>query len=150
DDFATLANEGEDLGLPGWPLLAAILNSSEDSRDDAMKIVAVFIALNASNADLTGSHLDCLAALARESGRRGEAARRAYHYGFNVVAGWPEDARRLVFSKTRVPTEAGSWRSGREVVQGGDGLDQRHVLARDYASMLGKREPEHRDVPGAE
>lgn len=150
DDFATLASDGGDLGLPGSPLLAAILTSLGDSRDDATKIVAAFVGLNASNAKLAGSHLGSLTALAEEKGRKGEAARRAYRHGFNVVTGWPEDARRQVFGETRVPTEDGSWRSGREVIQGGDGLDPRHVLARDYASVLGKHEPEHTESPDAD
>lgn len=151
DDFETLASDGGDLGLPGWPLLAAVLTSLGDSRDDATKIVAAFTGLDASNAKLAGSHLGSLAALAEEKGRKGEAARRTYRHGFSVVARWPEDARCQVFGETHVLTEAGSWHCGREVVQGGDGLDPRHVLARDYASMLGKLEHtevlDAKDVP---
>lgn len=150
DDFATLASNGGDLGLPGWHLLAAVLTSLGDSRDDATLIVAAFVDLDASNAKLAGFHLGSLAALAKEKGRKGEAARRAYRHGFNVVAGWSEDARRQVFGEAWVPTEDGSWRSGREVVQGGDGLNPKYVLARDYASMLGKHEPEHTEVPDAD
>ncbi len=150
DDFATLANDAGNVGLPGWPLLAAALISPEDSRDYAMTIVAAFTGIKASDTDLAGTHLDCLAALTAENGRKGEAARRAYRHGFNVVSGWPEDARRQVFGGIRVPTEAGGWRSGRQVVQGGDGLDPRHVLARDYASMLGRREAPHAESTDAE
>ena len=149
DDFTTLANGNGDLGLPGWPLLAATLTSLQDSCDHAKRIVAAFAGLDASNAKSAGIHLDSLGVLAEEKGRKGEAARRVYRHGFNVVAVWPEDVRRLVFGGTRVLTEAGSWRSGREVVQGGDGLDPRHVLARDYASMLGRRELQHAEVPNA-
>ena len=67
DDFTTLANDSGDLGLPGWPLLAAVLTSPEDGRDDAMKIVAAFADLDASDANLAGTHLDSLAALAEEN-----------------------------------------------------------------------------------
>lgn len=143
EDFVTLANEGAALGLPGWPLLAAILTSPEDSGDDTTKIVAAFRGLDTSDTELAGAHLNCLAALARENGRRGEAARRAYRHGFSVVAGWPEHARQQVFAGTRVPTEAGSWRSGREVVQDGDGLELGRVLARDYSSILGRPKPRY-------
>lgn len=149
-DFMTLAISGDDIGLPGWPLLAAVLSSLGDGCDDATKIVAAFTALSASDAKLAGTHLDSLAALAQEKGRKGEAARGAYRHGFNVVAGWSEEARREVFSVTRVLTEAGNWGRGCEVVQDGDGLDPRHVLARDYASMLGRREPQHAEAPNAE
>ncbi|WP_067732778.1 sacsin N-terminal ATP-binding-like domain-containing protein [Novosphingobium naphthalenivorans] len=139
DDFATLAQDGGDVGLPGWPLLAAVLTSEAD-RGDTMKVVAAFAEIHSSGADLAGTHLDHLAALAEENGRKGEAARRVYRHGFNIVTCWPEETRRRVFGGTLVPTEAGNWRSGREVVQGGDGLDPNYVLARDYASALGKRE----------
>ena len=139
DDFATLAKDSGDVGLPGWPLLAAVL-ASEADRGDAMKVVAAFVEINSSDANLAGTHLDRLARLAEENGRKGEAARRTYRHGFNVVARWSEESRRQLFAGMAVPTEAGNWRSGREVVQGGDGLDPNYVLARDYASALGKRE----------
>ncbi len=139
DDFATLAKDGVDVGLPGWSLLAAVLTSEVD-RGDTMKVVAAFAEIHSSGADLAGTHLDHLAALAEENGRKAEAARRVYRHGFNIVTRWPEETRRRVFGRTLVPTEAGNWRSGRDVVQGGDGLDPNYVLARDYASALGKRE----------
>jgi hypothetical protein len=146
DDFTVLANAGSSLGLPGWPLLAAVLTSVGESREDAMKSLAAFTSLDASHARLAGAHLDCLAALAGEHGRKGEAARRAYRHAFGIIAGWPEGARREVFGRTRVPTEAGNWRSGREVVQDGDGLDPTQILARDYASTFEKDGPRHTKV----
>src|SRR5690606_10322722 len=114
DDFTTLANAGSSLELPGWPLLAAVLTSVGDSREDATKTLAAFTGLDSTNPRLAGAHLACLAALAVEQGRKGEAALGAYRHAFSVVAGWPESARREVFGRTRVPTEAGTWRSGRE------------------------------------
>ena len=143
DDFTTLADAGSSLELPGWPLLAAVLTSVGDSREDAMETLAAFTSLDSTNPKLAGTHLDCLAALAAEQGRRGEAALRAYRHSFSVVAEWPERARREVFGRTRVPTEARNWRSGREVVQDGDGLDPTRVLARDFASMFDKDGPQH-------
>lgn len=88
DDFATLAQDGGDVGLPGWPLLAAVLTSEAD-RGDTMKVVAAFAEIHSSGADLAGTHLDHLAALAEENGRKGEAARRVYRHGFNIVTCWP-------------------------------------------------------------
>ena len=149
DDFATLAKDSGDIGLPGWPLLAAVL-ASEADRGDAMRVVAAFAEVHSSDTiNLAGTHLDRLAALAKENGRKGEAARKVYRYGFNVVACWPEESRRQVFAGMLVPTEAGNWRSGREVVQGGDGLNPNYVLARDYASALGKREASPAERHGA-
>jgi hypothetical protein len=147
-DFATLAKDSGDAGLPGWPLLAAVLISEAD-HGDTMKVVAAFAEIHSSDANLAGTHLGRLARLAQENGRKGEAARRAYGHGFNVVARWPEESRRQVFAGMPVPTEAGNWRSGREVVQGGDGLDPNYVLARDYASALGKREASPAERHGA-
>lgn len=148
DDFATLAKDSGDVGLPGWPLLAAVLASEVDGGN-VMKVVAAFAEILPSNANLAGTHLDRMATLAAENGRKGEAARRAYRHGFNVVARWREETRYQVFGETLVPTEAGDWRSGREVVQGGDGLAPNYVLARDYASTLGKREAAPAERHGA-
>jgi hypothetical protein len=138
DDFTVLAGDGEDLKLPGWPLVAAILNSLKDRRDDALRIIAAFSGLNSSSADLAVDHLDRLAELAEGGGTRGEAARRVYHHGFDVVARWSEEARRRVVGSSRVPTADGGWRSGREVIEDGDGIDPRHLLARDCARTLRK------------
>lgn len=148
DEFATLAKDSGDVGLPGWPLLAAVLISETD-RDDSRKVVAAFTEIHPSDTNLAGTHLNRLATLAEENGRKGEAARRVYRYGFNVVSRWPEETRRRVFGETPVPTEAGDWRNGREVVHGGDGLDPNYVLARDYASALGKREASPAERHGA-
>lgn len=148
DDLATLAKDSSAVGLPGWRLLAAVL-ASEADRGDAMKVVAAFAEIHSSDANLAGTHLDHLAVLAKENGRKGEVARKVYRYGFNVVARWPEEPRRQVFAGMLVPTEAGNWRSSREVVQGGDGLDPNYVLARDYASALGKGEASSAERHGA-
>lgn len=148
DDFVTLAKGSGDVGLPGWRLLAAVL-ASEADRGDTVKVVAAFAEIQFSDANLAGAHLDHLAAQAKENGRKGEAARKVYRYGFNIVARWPEESRRQVFAGMLVPTEAGNWRIGREVAQGGDGLDPNYVLAREYASALGKRDTSPAENPGA-
>src|SRR5690606_22266689 len=93
DDFVTLAKDSGDVGLPGWRLLAAVL-ASEADRGDTVKVVAAFAEIQFSDANLAGTHLGQLAALAEEHGRKGEAARRAYRHGFNVVVRWPEETRR--------------------------------------------------------
>lgn len=141
EDFTALASDGGDLRLPGWQLIAAVLTFLSDDREHALKIIAAFSELDDSNADLAASHLDCLATLADEKGRKGEAARRAYLRGFDAVTKWPEDLRRRVLSGTRVPNEAGGWRSGREVIEDGDGVAPTHLLAQDCASMLRKHDP---------
>jgi hypothetical protein len=150
DDFTALAGDGGDLRLPGWPLVAAILTSLKERHDDALRIIAVFSGLDASNADSTANHLNSLADLAEGKGRTCEAARRAYLHGFDVVAKWPEEGCRRVFSGTRVPTEGGEWRSGREVIQDGDGIDPKHLLARDCASTLRRNDLRTAHAPDVE
>jgi hypothetical protein len=150
DDFSVLAGDGRDLRLPGWPLVAAILTSLKDRRDDALRIIVAFSGLDASGAGSAAAHLDSLAELAEGRGRMGEAARRAYLHGFDVVARWPEEARRRVFSGSRVPTEGGGWRSGREVIEDGDGIDPKHILARDCATTLRRNDLRTAHAPNVE
>ena len=150
DDFTVLAADGGDLRLPGWPLVAAILSSLKDRRDDAVRVIAAFSALDVARAESTADHLDSLAEIAEGKGRRGEAARRAYLHGFDVVASWPEEARRRVFSGSRVPTEGGGWRAGREVIQDGDGIDPNHMLARDCATTLRRNDLRTTHAPEVE
>jgi hypothetical protein len=150
EDFTVLAGDGADLRLPGWPLAAAILDSLKDRPDDALRIIAAFSGLDASNAGSAAGHLDSLAELGEGKGRRGEAARRAYLHGFAVVARWSEEARRRVFSDSRVPTEGGGWRSGREVIEDGDGIDPRHILAQDCATTLRRNDLRTAHAPDVE
>jgi len=140
-DFAVVAQSGTELGLEGWPLVSAILRSLKDQTEDVVKLVAAFAGLEASGAVAAGKHLNCLATLVQETGRAAEAARRIYLRAFEVIAKWPEAARRQVFLATRVPTESGVWREGREVIQDGEGIEPAHLLAGDYASILRRREP---------
>lgn len=150
DELITLARDGSDLRLPGWPLLSAVLTSVGDQRDIALAIVAAFVELGESNAKLTAGHLDSLAALAEEKGGKGEAARRSYLSGFSIIANWSEEARCDVFSDSRVPTEGGQWRSGREVIESGEGVEPNHVLAGECASLLRVNDQESVHVPDVE
>ena len=147
-DFALLAQTGVDLGLDGWPLVSAVLTSLRDQTEDILKLVAAFAGLDASGADIAGTHLDCLAALAQGTGRAAEAARRIYLRAFDVIAKWPEAARRRVFHAARVPTESGVWREGREVIQDGEGIEPAHLLAAEYAPMLRRSDPTPPLSPG--
>ena len=135
-EFTALANANADVKLLGWPLLATILTSLTDDREGALKIISAFSEPSDADADLVAQHLDSLAGIAAQRGTNGDAARRAYLKGFEIVANWPEAVRREVFNGTRVPNEAGGWRSGREVIEGGDGIAPAHVLARECASHL--------------
>lgn len=138
DDFAVMARVGANLALPGWPLMASILAADLSDADIALTIVKAFSRVE--RPELAGDHLAALATLADENGRSGEAARRAYRYGFDAVATWSEEARKQVFGRTRVPNEAGGWRIGCEVLEDGDGVSPEHVLAREYSSKIRPRQ----------
>ena len=140
ETFVALANANADLKLPGWPLLAAVLASSESCPKRAASIVEAFSEVSGNNAALVAEHLDSLAGIAAESGTTSGAAKRAYMRGFEIVANWSEASRRKVFVGTRVPTKAGGWRSGREVLEGGNGIAPTHVLTQEFASRLGTHE----------
>src|SRR5207244_984631 len=60
DDFITLANDGGDLRLPGWPLLAAVLSSLKGNRSDTLATIAAFASLDASDPISTAGHLNSL------------------------------------------------------------------------------------------
>ena len=151
DAFMTLAIDSVDLALPGWPLLAAVLSSEPDegNREPIERFAARFSQLSSADPAVAGRHLDALAARAATRGPVGAAARRAYEHGFDVVATWPDDARRGVFRGTRVPTRAGGWRCGREVIDASDGVAESHLLAPTYASKIGKRPSQSSDGDAA-
>ena len=139
EDFRILAKTGTNLKLPGWPLLAAVLTSTDD-RSQVAKIVRAFADPSDTDTHLAARYLDALAVVAMEQvGNTKDAAERVYLQGFKVVAMWPEASRRSVFSDTHVPNMAGVWRSGREVIEGRDGVAPMHVLAKKYASYLSKQ-----------
>ena len=134
--FTALANANADVKLPGWPLLAAVLSSSRDCPEQVKGIVEAFSEVPDEDADLVAQHLDSLAGIAAEGGTSSPAASQAFRRGFEIVAKWSAGSRRRVFSGTRVRTKAGVWRSGREVIENGDGIAPAHVLVHEFASRL--------------
>ena len=147
DDLVVLAESSNDLVLPGWRLLAALLLSARDTDRDVATFCTSFRQLSECDHDLAGRYLDALAELASRKDPTGEAAQRAYEHGFKAVAKWSDEARCRVFRRTRVPTVGGQWRSGREVVLEPDlGVAPTHVLARTCAATF--RMHDDHDVPG--
>ena len=137
DDLIVLAESSDDLVLPGWRLLAALLLFVRDTDRDVATFCTSFRQLSECDHDLAGRHLDALAELASRKNPTEEAAQRAYEHGFRAVAEWSDEARCGVFRRTRVPTVGGQWRSGREVVLEHDrGVAPTHVLARTCAAMF--------------
>ena len=151
EQFTELAKMGADLKLPGWPLLAAVLSSIDGDPDGVREVADSFHEVSETEPGKAGRHLEALAAVVdRDAGHR-EAAEEAFRHGFGAVAKWAEDARRRAFSKTRVPTMSGGWRSGREVLAEDNGVAPAHVLADAYAAMIpGRKETvDDRDVDEA-
>ena len=138
EDLTVLALEGHDPGLPGWKLVSALLSALRDDPPQSLEFITAFAALDIDHTDLTARVLDRFASLAGDRGRSGEAARRLYLRGFEVVAQWPEKLRRRVFAHVSVPTRDGGWRTGNAVAEDGNGISPAHLLATECALILRK------------
>ena len=145
DSLVVLANEGADLALPGWRLLAAVLSTAasdqgpELNREVLDRVVSSFGHVPHTCPEIAATHLNALAELAQRPRPLGPAARRVYDSGFEAVVGWPQDKQHEVFAGTLVPTEGRVWRSGREVVKEPNGIVPTYVLEQKLAVVL----PEH-------
>ncbi|MCY4400173.1 MAG: hypothetical protein OXE96_12675 [Gemmatimonadetes bacterium] len=136
DEFRALSEGRADLALPGWPLLAAVLRSVE--RDiDAQRIVDKRDSATEQHERLVIDHLNALASV---SSTAPESALAAYRHAIRAMVRWSEPFRRAVFSKTRVPTQTGDWRTGREVIPQGQGLSRDSVLDHKSGQILGSDE----------
>ena len=138
-DLKVLALEGHDSRLPGWQLVSAALSALRDDPLQSLEFIAAFADLDIDHADLTAKVLDSFASLAGNGGLSGEAARRLYLRGFNVVAQWPEKLRCRVFAHASVPTRDGGWRIGNAVAEDGNGISPAHLLATECTLVLRKR-----------
>ena len=151
-DLKTLASHAE-LKTPGWPLLSAMARDmpspkAEDLLFDLEDLLFDLEDLPQGDSDFHtkfDEHLNALAKLARDGEPEERvAARRVYNHEFKAIAESMEE--RNVFEKTRVPTAAGDWRLGREVVGGErpraqaepNGIEPTHVLCHELAQKLSK------------
>ena len=145
-DLALLLGLGCDLGLPGWELLRAGLAALKHDPDQSLSFVKAFSTFDVESPDVSARALDTLAKFAEDGGQTGEAARRLCLRGYRVVARWPKAMRCRVFAQTRVPTAAGGWRAGCEVIEEGKGIRLDHTLASDCASILRQNAHTHQPV----
>lgn len=145
-DFAALGACGVDLALPGWPLLAAVLSTVEHTDHDCehlRQFTSQFTQVSSEEPVTAARHLNALTTLAESHDQnKRQAARRAYEHGFDAVATWPENARQVVLRDTKVPTKAGGWRPGREVIDARDGVAPTHLLETAYAAKLHRHAPQ--------
>lgn len=133
-DIATslqsLAKDGADLTLPGWPLLAWLL-AAEGA--DAQTIVREVQQHGAPDPDHFHGWMDALSRIAA-SGH--EPARAVYDSGFRLLARTSNDQIGKILSGTRVPTRDGTWRAADEVVAHGGAVAFVHRLDPELSRLL--------------
>jgi len=134
--FIALARLGSDLGLPGWPLLAALLRFEANGRDApapaSVRILDAFGSVPSGDVERAIRHMHALSDLA-EAGT--EAARDVFTSAFRAVCSWPSTTLRQVMSGVRVPTSDGNWRSAREVASGIGGIAASHRLVQELEAL---------------
>jgi len=137
--LATLARQGADLVLHGWPLLAALLRQPDA---EPVKLISPFGVVSKDHLQDAVAHMNALADLAE----RGDAAAHAvYDLAFRAACAWPTETMHDLFHEIRVPTEVRTWRFGHEVAGLAAGLAQSHMLLERLRKQLPKssrREPE--------
>ena len=130
--YAALARLGSNLGLPGSPLLSALLRFESDSgagpAAPASRIIEAFRSLASGDVELAIRHMQALAELAK-AGK--QAAREVYAQAFRAVCSWPSPDLRKVMADVSVPTADGGWRPAREVAARVSGVADSHRLARN-------------------
>ena len=131
-DFRSLAHEPGSLQLPGWPLLGAVLRSTKGNAVANM-IVRQLSSVAQAHPSMAVRHLNALAAV---SGSAPAPALAAAKHAFRALSQWGEPSRKAVFREACVPTQAGDWRIGREVVGDGTGLTRSFVLHAECARIL--------------
>ncbi|WP_442580320.1 sacsin N-terminal ATP-binding-like domain-containing protein [Mesorhizobium sp. ASY16-5R] len=136
-DLARLAGSGVDLGLVGWPLMAALL------RDDTVAALSepcLAGLARANSVDQLITTMSVLAETTKLGGGDGEAARRLYDIAFQQATILGDSERQRLFANVDVRTRGGSWRRGSKVAQNGAGLDTECLLDERLADLLSKQQ----------
>jgi hypothetical protein len=126
--LADLARLGTDLGLPGWPLLAALLRleASGEGAPAPARMLAAFGSVAVGDVVQATKHMQALADQA-EAGSG--AARDLFNHAFRSVCSWPSAALRQVMSGVRVPVSDGNWRPAHEVAARVSGISDAYRLS---------------------
>lgn len=133
DNLLQLARSGADLCLPGWPLLSELLRMPEMLPE---RILPAFGTIQPDEGDHALAWMTSLADLAKAGNG---PAWEIYCASFETFCAWPNKASKPLFRDIPVPTEAETWRPGREVARGGNGLAKTHLLHRSLRSKLPRR-----------
>ncbi|WP_200197119.1 hypothetical protein, partial [Halorhodospira abdelmalekii] len=131
--LARLASSEANLRLPGWPLLAALLRSSSEHRQ---QIIEAFGQIEHESPDLAADALSALAKLATDGS---EEAWTVYVATFKTVALWAGGARRATLGNALVRTQDATWRLGREVSVQGGGVAASRLLHQELGALLQER-----------
>ncbi|MEO1912060.1 MAG: hypothetical protein ABGX10_16740 [Paracoccus sp. (in: a-proteobacteria)] len=131
-DLAAIVRQGVATGLPGWPLLAALLRLSDPPSEDLLRPFG------------TVRHGDCdsaaqlLSALERQidDPKKQVAAWQVYRAAFKDLGQWEDSDRKAVFNRIRVRTAADTWEGGAAVAHTGGGIVFTHLLHRDLTGFL--------------
>lgn len=126
----SLAKDGADLTLPGWPLLAWLLSAP---GAEAQTIVREVQQHGAPEPDHFHGWMDSLSRIAASGN---QSARAVYDSGFRVLAKTSNDQIRKILSGTRVPTRDGTWRAADEVVAHGGAVAFAHRLDPELSRLL--------------
>lgn len=126
----SLARDGADLTLPGWPLLAWLL-SAENA--DPQTIVREVQQHGAPEPDHFHGWMDSLSHIAASGN---QSARAVYDSGFRFLARTSNDQIGKILSGTRVPTRDGTWRAADEVVAHGGAVAFAHRLDPALSRLL--------------
>ncbi|TKD13451.1 hypothetical protein FBT96_19530 [Rhodobacter capsulatus] len=126
----SLARDGADLTLPGWPLLAWLLSAP---GAEAQTIVREVQQHGAPEPDHFHGWMDALSRIAASGN---PSARAVYDSGFRFLARTSNDQIGKILSGTRVPTRDGTWRAADEVVAHGGAVAFAHRLDPELSRLL--------------
>lgn len=126
----SLARDGADLTLPGWPLLAWLLSAPDA---EAQTILREVPQRGVPEPDHFHGWMDALSRIAEKGN---PSARVVYDSGFRFLARTPNIPIGVVLSGTRVPTRDDRWRVAEEVVAHGGAVAFAHRLDPELSRLL--------------
>ena len=137
----SLAKDGADLTLPGWPLLAWLLSAP---GAEAQTIVRDVQQHGAPDSDHFHGWMNALSRIAASGN---QSARAVYDSGFRFLAGTSIGQIGTILSGTLVPTRDGTWRAAAEVVAHGGAVAFAHRLDPELSRLLPQPAQGSSDAP---
>ncbi|GGO34469.1 hypothetical protein GCM10010991_25300 [Gemmobacter aquaticus] len=126
----SLAKDGADLTLPGWPLLAWLLSAP---GAEALTIMREVQQHGAPDPEHFHGWMDALSRIAASGSH---AARAVYDSGFRLLARTSIGQIGKILSGTLVPTRDGTWRAATEVVAHGGAVAFPYRLDPELSRLL--------------